>query len=159
MEFVRVGTVDDFRDGRGRVVKVAGQKVAVFRRGDRLTAMQDACPHMGASLADGRLECGRVICHWHGWTFDLETGHGDQKSRTWLRARTYPVRVDDGEVFVGHDPAWQQPRPRAGADQESWVAWDDSFLNGSDGAPDREPGAGERDHQPDDEQRGPEDER
>ena len=75
-DFVKVGKVDDFREGRGSVVRLDGKKVAVFKIGGRLQAVQDACPHMGASLADGRLEDGRVVCHWHGWSFDLESGQG-----------------------------------------------------------------------------------
>ena len=55
---MRVGDVARWVKGRGRQVDVAGVKVAVFWDGVRWMALADTCPHMGASLADGRLRRG-----------------------------------------------------------------------------------------------------
>jgi len=118
-EFVKVGRVEEFRDRRGRAVSVGDSKVAVFRVGDRWYAIQDACPHMGASLADGRVERGQVICHWHEWKYDLDSGRNDV--RKGFCARTYRVRVEDGLVFV-ESPLPPRPEPSAEADDE-WMRW------------------------------------
>lgn len=123
-ELVKVGKVGDFREGRGVAVWVGERKVAIFKLGGRLLAIQDACPHMGASLADGRVDGGRVVCHWHGWTFDLETGQGDQRSKQWLCARVYETRVEGDDVYVLRP----DERPPARPDDEPWVPWDDGFL-------------------------------
>jgi nitrite reductase (NADH) small subunit/3-phenylpropionate/trans-cinnamate dioxygenase ferredoxin subunit len=122
--FVKVGRRAEFREGRGRAVNVEGRRVAVFRVGDRWSALQDACPHMGASLAEGRLVNGIVTCHWHGWRFDLETGRGAPPARSWACARTYEVRLDGEDVLIRRpdDP------PSAGGNDEEWVVWDDAFL-------------------------------
>jgi nitrite reductase (NADH) small subunit/3-phenylpropionate/trans-cinnamate dioxygenase ferredoxin subunit len=117
-EYVKVGRVEDFREGRGAVVRVEGKRVAVFKVGDQLHAMQDNCPHMGASLADGRLQEGRVVCHWHGWTFDLVSGQGDRQSKKWLCAKVYALKVEGGDVYVER-PEGPAPR-RAPEDDESW---------------------------------------
>lgn len=131
--FVPVGRTADFRDGRGRVVEVGGEKIAVFRRGDRFFALQDACPHMGASLADGTLVGDRVRCLWHEWTFDLATGESDMRS--WACARTFEVRVDRGRVLVRRpeprDPAGE-PRPA----EDELIEWDPQRFF-------RDPGGGE----------------
>jgi nitrite reductase (NADH) small subunit/3-phenylpropionate/trans-cinnamate dioxygenase ferredoxin subunit len=124
-DYVKVGKVDDFREGRGTAVRVGDTKVAIFRVGDRLRAIQDRCPHMGASLADGRVEGGRVECHWHGWCFDLKSGQGDQQSKRWLRARIYEIKVDGDDVYVLRP---EEPAPRSTDDGEEWVPWDDDFL-------------------------------
>ena len=29
-----------------------------------------ACPHLGAELATGRVDCGALICPWHGLRLD-----------------------------------------------------------------------------------------
>jgi nitrite reductase (NADH) small subunit/3-phenylpropionate/trans-cinnamate dioxygenase ferredoxin subunit len=97
-EFVKVGSLDRFREGRGRRVFVEGRAVAVFLRKGRLHAVGDRCPHMGASLAEGRLEEGRVVCSWHGWSFDCETGRCDRKS--WARVPRYEVRLEGKEVLL-----------------------------------------------------------
>ena len=124
-EYVKVGKVDDFREGRGVAVRVGETKVAVFKIDGCLRAIQDSCPHMGASLADGRVEQGQVVCHWHQWCFDLKSGQGDQKSKRWLRARVYEIEVRGDEVFVLRP---DDPAPRPPGDGEEWLTWDDSFL-------------------------------
>jgi len=125
-EWIRVGRVDDFREGRGSAVRVGDVKVAVFKVGGTLRAIQDSCPHMGASLADGRVLHGRVECFWHHWCFDLASGQGDQKSKRWLRARVYEIEVRGDEVFVLR-PDEPAPRP-PDDDDDDWVPWDDRFL-------------------------------
>ena len=94
-DFVKVGTVDRFRDGRGRTVTVDGVLVAVFRQGKRFLALADRCPHMGASLGQGRVSGGKVICSWHGWDFDLESGLCSKKAG--VAVSCYEVRIEGRE--------------------------------------------------------------
>ena len=122
--FVKVGQVGDFREARGVVVRLDETKVAVFRIGDRWHAIQDSCPHMGASLGDGRVKDGRVECHWHGWTFDLLSGQGSMKSKQWLCAKIYEVRVDGEDVYVRRP----DPPPPPPEKDNDWVPWDPKFL-------------------------------
>jgi nitrite reductase (NADH) small subunit/3-phenylpropionate/trans-cinnamate dioxygenase ferredoxin subunit len=123
-DFVKVGNVDDFREGKGRLVHVRGTGVAVFRDRGRWRALQDSCPHMGASLADGKLDDGCVVCHWHEWRFDLETGQGDRRS--WAKARTYEVKIDGDEVLVRvpEEAAPEESSRRSIEDDEDWIFWD-----------------------------------
>ena len=126
-DFVKVGVVADFPLDRGRRVKVRRDDVAVFRRGRRWFAIQDSCPHMGASLADGKPDGDCVVCHWHEWKFDLNSGQGDQRS--WARARLYEVKVEGNDVLVRpHPDAEKEPRGDKN-DDEDWIRWDpDKFF-------------------------------
>ena len=117
--FVRIGRVEEFGGRRGRAVRVGESVVAVFRVDGRIRAIQDRCPHMGASLADGRIEDGQVICHWHHWKFDLETGRS--RERTWACAAVWEVRIEAGEVFVKPPP---EPAPPAAEPDDDWEPWD-----------------------------------
>ena len=98
-EFKKVGEIRQFREGRGRSVKIGGTTIAVFRRGDRFYAFGDRCVHMGASLADGTLVGETVQCSWHGWQYDLKTGQSESKE--WACIPIYEVRVKGDEVYVG----------------------------------------------------------
>ena len=122
--FVRVGRLEEFPERRGRAVRVAGEAVAVFRVGSSVYALRDACPHMGASLADGRIDGGCVECHWHHWRFDLETGQADERS--WARAARYEVRVQSGEVWLKPPAPKQETVAPAPVDDEDWIFWDAS---------------------------------
>lgn len=127
-EWVRVGTLDDFREGRGTVVRLGETKVAVFNIGGRLRAIQDSCPHMGASLGDSPVRDGKVLCHMHGWSFDLETGQGSFETKRWLCARVYEVELEDREVFL------RRPEPPADRPaEEEWPKWDPKFLKKPEG--------------------------
>lgn len=123
--FENVGKLCEFKQGRGRAVRVGQIKVAVFRFGDRFHAIQDRCPHMGASLADGRVLDGWVECFWHGWTFNLESGLSDQKSRQWLCAEIYETRVENDELWVRVPPKVIEAAAPA---SDEWVVWDDRYL-------------------------------
>ncbi|MDQ4085831.1 MAG: Rieske (2Fe-2S) protein [Actinomycetota bacterium] len=68
-------------------VTVAGEELVLWRAGDgSLAAGPGICPHLGASLAQGEVLDGRVVCRWHGLAL------GEEGSAGWS---PYPV-YDDG---------------------------------------------------------------
>ncbi len=97
-EFESVGTVDEFEDNVGRAVPVDGRMVAVFRKGDQWHAIDDLCPHMGASLAEGFVEENTVTCPWHAWRFCIKDGTWEDNPR--VKVDCFEVKVEDNEVFV-----------------------------------------------------------
>ena len=120
---IKIGLPKDFPEGEGRVVRVDGRKVAVFRIKGQLLAVQDTCPHMASSFVEsGRLHGKRVTCGWHGWSFDLVSGKGDRSKDL----RIYPVEVEDDAVYVNPpvEPA------REAVKEEEWPVWDDGFIKG-----------------------------
>ena len=94
----RVCRIDQLPDGQSGTITVAGKAVAVFRAGDDYRAIDDACPHMGASLAGGCVEDGVVTCPWHFWRFRLDDGAWADNPR--LKVGAYPVRVAGGAIYV-----------------------------------------------------------
>ena len=117
-EFKHVGSLDEFPTGRGRAVKVDGILVAIFRTGDEVFALRDGCPHMGASLADGKIHDGRVTCFWHGWTFDLKNGQCSQQRQNC--AKVYAVELRGTEIYVRAPP----PPVKGPDEDEEWVVFD-----------------------------------
>jgi ferredoxin-nitrite reductase len=91
----------NFPEGKGRLVKLDGLELAVFRRGARLFALQNACPHEGAALADGELDGDHVICPGHSFRFNLRTGACSNAPD--LRARTYAVVLRDGALKLDQE--------------------------------------------------------
>jgi nitrite reductase (NADH) small subunit/3-phenylpropionate/trans-cinnamate dioxygenase ferredoxin subunit len=97
-EFQTVCRVTDLRPGEGRTVEVGGKLVAVFCEGGRYYAIDDVCPHMGASLGGGHVEGGVVTCPWHAWRFRLADGAWADYPR--IKIGCYPVRVVGDEIQV-----------------------------------------------------------
>jgi nitrite reductase/ring-hydroxylating ferredoxin subunit len=98
-----------------RVIRdLDGLSVGVFNVGGRLYALQNRCPHRGGALCRGpvtgttfptddfRYEYGRdgeiLRCAWHGWEFEIATGRSLVDPS--IRAKTFPVEVEAGDVYV-----------------------------------------------------------
>lgn len=99
-EFESVAAVDDIPEGQGRAFTVNGRRVAVFRRDGTFYAINDACPHMGASLAEGHLEGTAVMCPWHAWSFCVTDGTWLDNPRSKVRTDCYETRVVSDRVEV-----------------------------------------------------------
>jgi nitrite reductase (NADH) small subunit/3-phenylpropionate/trans-cinnamate dioxygenase ferredoxin subunit len=97
-EFQTVGRVGDLPEGEARTVEIGGKLIAVFCHGGQYFALDDVCPHMGASLAAGLVEGGIVTCPWHAWRFRLADGAWADNPR--LKTGCYPVRVVGEEIQV-----------------------------------------------------------
>jgi 3-phenylpropionate/trans-cinnamate dioxygenase ferredoxin subunit len=99
-ELQHIGTVDEFPEGRCRILKVGEHEVGVYNIGGSFYAVRNYCPHKGAPICAGTLSGtmlpsaqgeyvygmeGRALhCPWHQWAFDVQTGRalfGIDKSR------------------------------------------------------------------------------
>jgi nitrite reductase (NADH) small subunit/3-phenylpropionate/trans-cinnamate dioxygenase ferredoxin subunit len=103
--------VGDLAEGEGKTVAVGGKLVAVFLAGGRYLAIDDTCPHMGASLSGGCVEDGVVTCPWHAWRFRLTDGAWADNPR--IKIGCYPVRVEGDEVLVAVEAEGPQQGGRA----------------------------------------------
>lgn len=81
---------------------LAGRSYVVWRDGEHIRMGPDACPHMGASLADGHLEGEVVTCPWHAWRFRTTDGTWCDNPR--IKTDAYEVRVAGDEIQVRPAP-------------------------------------------------------
>jgi nitrite reductase (NADH) small subunit len=97
-EFRTVCKTADVVDGEGKTVSVDNKLIALFRVDGQYFAIDDVCPHMGASLSGGYVENGIVTCPWHAWRFRLSDGAWADNPR--VKTGCYPVRVVGEEIQV-----------------------------------------------------------
>jgi nitrite reductase (NADH) small subunit/3-phenylpropionate/trans-cinnamate dioxygenase ferredoxin subunit len=83
--------VDQLPDGQSGVISIQGKPIAVFRTGDQYFAIDDTCPHMGASLSGGMVEEGVVTCPWHYWRFRISDGAWADNPK--IKIGCYPVHI------------------------------------------------------------------
>jgi nitrite reductase (NADH) small subunit len=95
-DFQVVARVGDLAEGESKAVAVGNKLVALFFQDGRYFAIDDVCPHMGASLSEGFVEHGIVTCPWHAWRFRLADGAWADNPR--IKIGCYPVRVVGDEI-------------------------------------------------------------
>jgi nitrite reductase/ring-hydroxylating ferredoxin subunit len=111
---------DDVPQNEACIVTVGGKEIGLFRVGETLYAILNFCPHFGAPVCEGKVFTGCVTasvsedgknaplgfdasrlvlrCPWHHWEFDMKTGAALAPIRQ--RLKTYPVKVENGEVWI-----------------------------------------------------------
>jgi 3-phenylpropionate/trans-cinnamate dioxygenase ferredoxin subunit len=87
----------DFQERPRAFVLIDGRSIALFRVDDTIYAIDDTCPHNGASLVGGKLEGCFVQCPAHGLRFNLATG---SMRNGGLAVTTYPTRIVDGLLEI-----------------------------------------------------------
>lgn len=97
-ELHRVCKVDELPEGETKVIQAGNKIIAVFNDKGSLCAIEDTCPHMGASLAGGHVENGIVTCPWHAWRFRLSDGTWADNPK--IKIGAYEVKVEGGELKV-----------------------------------------------------------
>lgn len=124
-----LGELNDFPDGHFRIIEVEGDEIGVYRRGAKLYAVRNLCPHRGAPICKGEVRGtmlpsepgqytagldGRILhCPWHRWEFDLETGRspfGIDKRRL----ITYAIQIQRSRVVL-HVPVRVRERQTTGS--------------------------------------------
>lgn len=99
-EWIELGNKADVPEDHGLFVEAEGKELAVFCDEGRYFCLEDACPHESASLSEGRILNGEVVCPWHGWRYKLEDGSCSSLPSS-MPAEQFPIRVDeDGKIFV-----------------------------------------------------------
>jgi nitrite reductase (NADH) small subunit/3-phenylpropionate/trans-cinnamate dioxygenase ferredoxin subunit len=98
-DFVTVAKIGAIPEGEGASFQVGKRLVAIFNHQGEYRAIDDLCPHMGASLGAGYLdEEGLVTCPWHAWRFNTCNGKWADNPR--LSVDTFEVRVVGDEIQV-----------------------------------------------------------
>ena len=78
--------------------EVDGVAVCLAKVGGTLSAMENWCPHRRAPLGQGWIEGDSVVCPWHSWAFNLQSGKSiypeDQK------VDVFPLRMEGDDVMI-----------------------------------------------------------
>jgi nitrite reductase/ring-hydroxylating ferredoxin subunit len=118
MAEVEIGRLADFAEEDHRVVEVDGVEIGVFRLGKKLVAYKNECPHYGGPVCQGKIfrqteellgpdktsrglrfsAARNIVCPWHGYEFNLETGRHPGDPR--VRLQPIAVAVRDARVYL-----------------------------------------------------------
>ena len=99
---VFVGKASDIVDGRAMVVLAAGERIAVFRYGGKLSAISSVCQHQNGPLGEGCVIDGLVTCPWHGYQYDPASG---------ASPAPFTEKIPTFDVVLRGDDVFVDPRP------------------------------------------------
>lgn len=103
MSFIKVCPLADIPADGAISVQINNTPVAVVRTSENVYAISDLCSHAEISLAEGEVYGTTIECWLHGSCFDLPTGKPTNPPATEPIA-TYPIKVEDGDVYVSPTP-------------------------------------------------------
>ena len=103
MTIIKLFDANELSPDEARQVEIEGRApVAVYNVDGQFFATDDTCTHGEASLAEGEINGGEIICPFHMGAFDIRTGEATvgpcEKA-----LRTYPVRIENGSVYLEID--------------------------------------------------------
>lgn len=104
-----LGLAETFRDGKPHELDAFGTKLAIFAGEDgRINIIDGYCPHMGASLGQGKIIGNSVSCPFHGWEWN---GQGEcsripfsKRIPARAKIKSWPTMEVSGQLFVYNDP-------------------------------------------------------
>lgn len=102
-DYVRVASIEEIPPGGALAVPVGGRTVAVFNVDGTFHAVDDTCTHEYAPLSQGTRNGEIVTCPKHGSRFNVRTGRVLSLPAV-VPVSTYPVKVEDGHVYVLPEP-------------------------------------------------------
>src|SRR5215470_17284563 len=98
---ISVGSLDELPPGGRKLAFAGGRSIVLFNIEGTVHAIENSCPHNGASLASGKLEGRFLQCPGHGLRFDVTTGR--MAGAAGLCLTKLPVDVRDGRLVVTVD--------------------------------------------------------
>ncbi|MBI1392827.1 MAG: Rieske 2Fe-2S domain-containing protein [Alphaproteobacteria bacterium] len=110
-DWIEIGDPTRIPDGCAVIAPLPrGDRVAIFRDGRSLYAVQNACRHQNGPLGEGALIDGLITCPWHGWQYSPRNGVSPAPFSE--RIATHDLRLESGVLFVSARP---NPLGREGA--------------------------------------------
>lgn len=106
MEYKIIAQTNELANGDKKKIVYNNQEILLVNIEGTLYAIDNKCPHMGGSLADGNLDGYNIVCPRHGSAFDVRTGQLTQLGKMlYIKvkpkdAHTYHVRIDGLNVLL-----------------------------------------------------------
>src|SRR5579884_1189058 len=85
--------------GQAKEFSIADRVICVANVNGTISAMDNVCLHRGGPLGQGMIEGEKIVCPWHGWQWDLQTGAAVHNANAKLAV--YPIKVENGDVMLG----------------------------------------------------------
>lgn len=77
---------------------VGDKSLLLFNIDHQFYAIEDRCPHQGASFCSSQLNGKNIQCTAHGLSFDVSSGY--LRNSTQMKITCYPIEVIGEQLFI-----------------------------------------------------------
>ena len=120
-ERIHVTAADELAPGDREIVATKHGSIGVFNIDGEYYALENTCQHQGGPVCTGKQqgaveaefvapgerveesfseEVPAIACPWHGWEYDVRTGHHLGDPDPAYKLDTFDVVEDDGDLYV-----------------------------------------------------------
>ena len=98
-EFCKLASKADLpAENRAKEFPLGDKMICVANVGGVISAMDNVCLHRGGPLGTGVVLDGKVVCPWHGWAYDPQTGAVAHNPE--MRTAVYPIKLEGDDVLI-----------------------------------------------------------
>jgi len=98
-EFVKLTSKADLTaENEAKEFTVGDKTICVANVNGTITAMDNVCLHRGGPLGQGMIEEGKLVCPWHGWQYDPQTGQAVHSPAA--KVAVYPLKMENEDVLI-----------------------------------------------------------
>lgn len=130
----------DLRRGKAKPINLMGKELVLYRgkQSGRVFALDAYCPHMGAHLAEGRVENDSIRCFFHNWRYNeqglcTDIPSMDVLRRSCVKTRSWHVEEKFGLIWLwsgSREPWYSVPMAEELKNDEYATALGTAFKKG-----------------------------
>lgn len=104
INYIKAGKTSDFSHKNYKCLRFLTKNVVIIKREDgSFYALEADCKHQNANLLTKGLSKDFIVtCPRHSWRYDMKTGAC--LTQEWAALRKYPLKIEDGVIFLGSKP-------------------------------------------------------
>lgn len=108
LKWYKVAEADELPEGQVMTGLAGATAVCLIHTAKHgLTALDNRCPHQGGPLGEGQIDGRWVICPWHGYEYDPQTGEPPEGYGDY--ATPYEVEMREDGIYVQVDEPEPEP--------------------------------------------------
>ncbi len=96
--WVKVCAIDEIEDSKAKMIFANGERIAVFKYDNKLSAVHNVCKHQNGPLGEGKIVDGCITCPWHGYQY--EPANGCAPAPFTEKIATYHTKIVGNDIWI-----------------------------------------------------------
>lgn len=98
MAFIKVGALSKLPPGSATEVLLGDNAYAVCNHNGEVHALWGTCPHAHGPVGQGQMNGRWIVCPWHEWAYDCQTGANDYDPA--VKLDRFAVKVEGDDILM-----------------------------------------------------------